>query len=89
VILTGGSSKLKGIESVASRVFNLPVRLAIPNSITGLVDQIQGPEYSAVIGALKFVTKSRKEDTRIYGGKGGSMSKVTNKVVSFIKSFLP
>jgi len=55
VILTGGMTKLKGIRELAQSVFNgLPVRLAQPNNIDGLFEELKDPSYSAVIGLLLY-----------------------------------
>jgi cell division protein FtsA len=55
VILTGGMTNLKGIRELAQSVFNgLPVRLAQPDNIDGLFDELKDPAYSAVIGLLLY-----------------------------------
>lgn len=52
VVLTGGTSTLPGIRDVASKVLRLPVRNAEPDKLTGLVDRIRTPAYSASLGLL-------------------------------------
>lgn len=89
VVITGGTAQIKNIVNIASSVFDLPVRIGVPMSVTGLVDQIQGPAFSANIGALQIVYNSLEEDTRTYGRRNGSMGGVGGRLVNFIKSFLP
>ncbi|HEY60200.1 MAG TPA: cell division protein FtsA [Anaerolineae bacterium] len=52
VVLTGGTSLLAGIHTLASEVLGLPVRVAQPDDLTGLVDQLFSPAYSTSVGLL-------------------------------------
>jgi cell division protein FtsA len=54
VVLTGGSAALKNIRHSASKVMNLPARVAQPDKITGLVDRLMNPAYSTAVGLLSF-----------------------------------
>jgi len=54
MILTGGTSNLPGIKQLASEVVGLPVRLAQPENLMGLVDQLHSPAYSTSIGLLNW-----------------------------------
>jgi len=52
VVLTGGSSLLPGIRRLAAEVLGLPVRIAQPENLLGLVDQLYSPAYSTSVGLL-------------------------------------
>lgn len=54
MILTGGTSQLPGIRQLAANVLNMPVRVARPENLIGLVDQLQSPAYSTSVGLLKW-----------------------------------
>jgi len=54
VVLTGGSSKVRGLVELAEEVFHMPVRIGIPQSITGLGEVINNPVYSTSVGLLLF-----------------------------------
>jgi cell division protein FtsA len=54
MVLTGGASALPGIRSLASRVMGLPVRLAEPENLVGMVDKINGPAFSTGVGLLRW-----------------------------------
>ncbi|MBM3202882.1 hypothetical protein FJZ55_03090 [Candidatus Woesearchaeota archaeon] len=54
VVLTGGSSKVQGLVELAEEVFHMPVRIGIPQSITGLGEVINNPVYSTSVGLLLF-----------------------------------
>lgn len=54
MILTGGTSLLPGIRQLAANILNMPVRVARPENLIGLVDQLQSPAYSTSVGLLKW-----------------------------------
>src|SRR6187397_2760533 len=54
VVLTGGSAKMEGAVEVAEEVFHMPVRLGIPQHITGLVDVVSNPIHSTGVGLLLY-----------------------------------
>ncbi len=54
VILTGGGALLKGIDKAAEKIFDMPVRIGIPQNVGGLVDIISSPRYATAVGLLKY-----------------------------------
>ncbi len=54
MVLTGGSSALPGIRTLASRVLGLPVRIAQPENLTGMIDKLNSPAYSTSVGLLRW-----------------------------------
>ncbi len=52
MVLTGGTAQLPGIRNLASRIMNLPVRVARPENLLGLTDQLLAPPYSTSVGLL-------------------------------------
>ena len=61
VVLTGGGALLKGVTELASKKFNLPVRLGRPDGkIEGWGKVINSPVYSTVIGLLYSGMNSRQ-----------------------------
>jgi cell division protein FtsA len=54
MVLTGGTSLLPGIASAASRVLSLPVRVARPENMVGLIDKLDSPAYSTSVGLLHW-----------------------------------
>jgi cell division protein FtsA len=54
MVLTGGSSALPGIRTVAGRVLGLPVRLAQPENLIGMTDHLHAPAYSTSVGLLRW-----------------------------------
>ena len=55
IALTGGLSKIDGIKELAQNIFETDsIRIAKPKSISGIVDTIQDPSYSTVIGLVLY-----------------------------------
>lgn len=54
MVLTGGSSALSGIRNVASSVLGVPVRIARPENLVGMVDKLDSPAYSTSVGLLRW-----------------------------------
>jgi len=65
MVLTGGSSALPGIRSLASKVLGVPVRIAQPENLIVMTDKLLSPAYSTSVGLLRWavlmndVTSSR------------------------------
>jgi len=70
VVLTGGTSLLKGIREAAGGVLNLPVRAAQPQELRGLVDTLRSPAYSTSLGLLQWA-KLQDEQMLHARGLGG------------------
>jgi cell division protein FtsA len=54
VVLTGGTAKMEGAVELAEEIFHMPVRLARPQGIRGLEEQLSNPIYATVIGLLHY-----------------------------------
>ncbi len=54
LVLTGGSSALPGIRTLASKVLGVPVRIAQPQGLIGMVDRLNSPAYATSVGLLRW-----------------------------------
>jgi len=52
IVLTGGGSQLTGAAELATRVFRLPVRVGVPMSVGGLVEEYRSPMYATAVGLV-------------------------------------
>ncbi|MCP4077726.1 MAG: cell division protein FtsA [Gammaproteobacteria bacterium] len=59
IVLTGGSSKMEGVIELAEEIFHMPVRLGVPQHVSGLVDVIRNPIHSTGVGLLLFGLKQQ------------------------------
>lgn len=90
LVLTGGTSKLPGIRNLASKVMGLPVRLAQPENLIGLVDQLHSPAYSTSVGLLYWAMLMN--ETLLPGNASHKRQKGGNKlsgVREWFKRLLP
>ena len=85
VILTGGAAQLSGIAELGREVLEMPVRVAAPSGIGGLVDTILTPGYATSVGLLQWGA------TALAGGEplryesapaGGSLGRVRDALRS-------
>lgn len=58
VVLTGGTSLLKGFRRMAESRLRVPVRIGLPGNIRGLDADLRGPEYAAAVGLITFNAES-------------------------------
>ncbi len=56
MVLTGGVSALPGIRKIANNVLGIPVKIAKPDGLMGMVDQLYDPAYSTSVGLLRWAT---------------------------------
>ena len=52
VVLTGGSSVMRGMLELGEEVFHMPVRLGVPQYVGGLAEVVKNPRYSTCLGLL-------------------------------------
>ena len=59
-ILTGGGASLRNISEVAKDIFNMPVKIGIPDSVNGKIDIINNPRFATTIGIIKYAIDNQK-----------------------------
>jgi cell division protein FtsA len=64
VVLTGGTSLLKGLDAMAGSILRLPVRIGIPSKVVN-ENLVNGPEYATGVGLVQYGLDQREqqEDT--------------------------
>ena len=58
IVFTGGVSQLPGFLEMSDFLLDLPVRKGVPSLVGGMLDTVNTPEYSTVIGLLIYGSKS-------------------------------
>ncbi|WP_027893467.1 cell division protein FtsA [Calidithermus chliarophilus] len=56
VVLTGGSALVRGLEELARKQFNLPVRLGRPIGVSGLTDVVASPTHATAVGLVRYAS---------------------------------
>ncbi|MBV6396646.1 MAG: Cell division protein FtsA [Anaerolineales bacterium] len=93
IVLTGGTSMLPGIKSVASEVLGLPVRSAQPENLVGLVDKLDSPAYSTSVGLLHWAVSVQEAHPQTGRGRKrrveGAKHMLFSGLMDWIKRLLP
>jgi cell division protein FtsA len=79
IVLTGGSSRMEGAVDLAEEIFHVPVRLGVPQGVTGLGDVVRNPMNATGVGLLLYARAQFSE------GAGGIASVKTEIKSAFSK----
>lgn len=74
IVITGGGAKVKGATVMAEKHFAMPVRIGIPQGVTGLTDIVRNPIYATAVGLLLHALQQNRDlrsDIVISGGVKG------------------
>jgi cell division protein FtsA len=63
VVITGGTAKLRSIDSFISDLFNLPVKIGYPDlsRLSGAISRLEDPAYATSIGLIYYGMDQVKE----------------------------
>lgn len=95
LVITGGGALTVGMLETGKRVIGLPIRIGVPEKVTGLIDEINDPQYASTVGLLlygiKNIMSGEGEGFKNFGRVlkdfklGGGLGNLKN----FIKQFIP
>ncbi len=74
IVLTGGSSKMEGVAELAEEVFHMPVRIGMPQGMSGLADVVRNPIHATGVGLLQFGHLSGPSGIGVASGSDGGVS---------------
>ncbi|PID69992.1 cell division protein FtsA [bacterium DOLZORAL124_38_8] len=84
-VLCGAAVKTPGVVDLARQTLGLPVQIGFPKDIEGIVDRVDDPAFSGVVGLLHFANR--------YGEKRAffdfSFPQMFDSVKEFFKRLLP
>lgn len=95
IVITGGGAHTIGVTDAAKRMLAMPVRVATPTNIKGIIDEIQDPAFSTAIGLAVYGGTIETQSSLPFGFSMPTIpgfkidNKIFSKAISFIKSFLP
>ncbi len=52
IVITGGSSMMKGMVELGEEIFHMPVRLGMPRYVGGLSEVVSNPRYATAVGLV-------------------------------------
>lgn len=96
MVITGGGAQTVGVFQAAKKILAMPVRLGSPQKITGLIDDVQTPDYATAVGLLLYGAKQEAGEEVVlpFGKLGKKLPKLpvegaAQKAWQLIKSLLP
>ena len=54
LVMTGGASRIEGAEELAEEIFHMPVRLAVPQYVSGLSEVVSNAIHATGVGLLLY-----------------------------------
>ncbi len=75
IVITGGTSLMEGAADLAEKVFQMPIRLSVPDCTKGMSDIVDNPIYSTSVGLLAYGSK----ETEVTEISKRTMSKTKTK----------
>lgn len=93
LVLTGGGALTFNMEAIGKKIIGLPIRVGFPKGVSGLVDEIQSPQFSTAIGLLLLGQKDyfSQSTDKNFGliMKDLAFNQMVGKVKKFFKQFIP
>lgn len=73
IVLTGGSAQMPGVQELAEQVFEVPVRIGLPQNVRGLKDVLRDPGCATAVGLLLYARQQMPRGTGSGSKAGGAM----------------
>ncbi len=90
IVLTGGTSLLKGIDRLFEEEFGVRVRIGSPirEKVTGLADFVSSPEYATSVGLIQYYTNTAGTNNNLLSQGTGPAEKFWNAIKKIISDFI-
>ena len=84
IVITGGSSMMKGMVELGEEIFHMPVRLGMPRNVGGLSEVVGNPRYATGVG---LVLMGKQQVERQFQGQmeSNSLSQVFSRMKSWFQ----
>ncbi|TAK95529.1 cell division protein FtsA [Patescibacteria group bacterium] len=91
VVLTGGGAKLPQVVELAKDIFRLPVQIGYPVKLGGVMDKVDDPSFSTVVGLIMWEKEkeSLTQGSGMLQGASGWLREGYKKMEHLIGKFLP
>jgi len=90
LVLTGGGAETIGILELARHELAMPVRIGVPQGITGLIEEVVSPVHAATVGLILYGAKVEVgEEQRLPLVGRVEIKSLVSKGVDWLKSLLP
>ena len=94
IVVTGGGALTVGVTDCAKRTLAMPVRIGIPTNLKGIIDEIQTPAFSTVVGLAIYGATLEAQTNLPFGISVPQIpnlrfNKIFSKIINVVKSFIP
>ena len=90
VVMCGGGSLTVGMAETIKESLRVPVRIAQPRGVAGLIEEVVSPAYAASVGSVIYGSRVSAQSRRSSHSRGLSGAKgISSKMASWLKSFMP
>lgn len=86
VVLTGGGSKMPGLADYAKDITKLSVGIGVVTGVTGIIDKVKDPSYSAAVGLM---LEDMVQPHNVVGGINNMVGNAVDRVRQIFKSLMP
>ncbi|PCI61963.1 MAG: cell division protein FtsA [Methylophilaceae bacterium] len=62
IVITGGSSMMRGMIELGEEIFHMPVRLGLPRYVGGLSEVVSNPRYATGVGLVLMAKQQLERD---------------------------
>ncbi len=89
IVLTGGGAQTINIKEICEKIIPLPLRIANPPKVGGIIDDIINPAYSSSIGLLMFANENKKTSNTSNKKNKTSLNGLFGKIKKLIEPLMP
>ena len=89
IVLTGGGAQTVNIKETCEKIIPLPLRIASPPKVGGIIDDIINPAYSSSIGLLMLTNENKNISSSSVKKNKISFTGTFGKIKKIIESIMP
>ncbi len=89
VVLTGGGSLMEGVQELAEKVFDMPVKLGVPRGFGGLTEAAKSPVHSTGVGLCMYgmgESSKKMQGKKNLGGED-NFKRIYDRMKTWVKDF--
>lgn len=84
IVITGGSSMMRGMMELGEEIFHMPVRLGMPRYVGGLSEVVGNPRYATAVGLI-LMGKQQLERHLTVQMESSSVGRIFDKMKSWFQ----
>ncbi|MFH1009147.1 MAG: cell division protein FtsA [Candidatus Latescibacterota bacterium] len=90
IVITGGGAMMAGTADLAERIFDLPVRLGVPQGVSGLTDKVSSPIHATGVGLVLYGAMHRSQGGGMIAGVRGDrlFYKILSRMKKWFREFV-